>query len=77
MAAPGLSDKDLMAFVDGPYGIDYAFGRYKIVLMFVSRIGIAGQLLYIKELVTGYNNCTIWTQRIKLIWRLDKEYKPS
>ena len=73
----GLSDRDLVAFIDGPYGVDYAFGRYGTVLMFASGIGIAGQLPHIKELVTGYNNCTVCTQRIKLIWQLDKECKFS
>jgi predicted ferric reductase len=72
-----LTDKSLLAFIDGPYGVDHDFGNYGTVLMFATGIGIAGQLPFIKEIVSGYNNCVVRTHRIILVWRLDKECRLS
>ena len=68
-----LSDRSRLAFVDGPYGVDYGLGQFGTVLMFATGIGIAGQMPHIKEIITGYNDCTLCTRRIMLIWQLDKE----
>lgn len=62
-----------LAFIDGPYGQRYNFGEYGTVVMFATGIGIAGQLPFVKELVSGYNNCKVRTRRIVLIWQMDFE----
>jgi hypothetical protein len=37
------------------------------VIMFATGIRIAGHLLYIKDLITGYNSCVVKTKRILVI----------
>ncbi|KFY69538.1 hypothetical protein V496_00158 [Pseudogymnoascus sp. VKM F-4515 (FW-2607)] len=69
----GLQNRKRLAFIDGPYGLEYDFGEYKTVLMFATGIGIAGHLLYIRDLLTGYNDCTVNTRRVILIWQIDNE----
>ena len=64
---------DLLAFVDGPYGTDHNFGEYGTVVMFATGIGIAGHLPYIKELISGYNNCAVKTRRIRLVWQIKEQ----
>ena len=44
--------------------------------MVATGLGIAAQLLYLKELIKGYNNCTVCTQRIQLIWQIAEWGKP-
>ena len=43
------------------------FGDYGIVIMFATRISIAGHILYIKDLISGYNNYQVRTRRILLV----------
>jgi len=69
----GLSDRRLLAFMDGPYGVDYNFGNHGTVLMFATGIGIAGVVPFIKDLVARSNSWMVHTRRILLIWQLDKE----
>lgn len=65
----------LSAFVEGPYGVERDFGLYGTVVMLATGIGIAGQLLYIRSLLEGYNNCEVRTRNIFLHWQLEKECK--
>ncbi|XMA13701.1 hypothetical protein WAI453_006492 [Rhynchosporium graminicola] len=67
------TNKELLAFIDGPYGIEHTFGDYGTVIMFATGIGIAGHVPYIKDLISGYNNCQVRTRRILLIWQINKE----
>ena len=69
------TEEKLLTFIDGPYGIEHKFGDYKTVVMFATGIGIAGHLPYIKDLIIGYQNCHVKTQRILLIWQTHKESK--
>ena len=69
----GLTNRDLFAFIDGPYGPGPSLGEYGTVLMFATGIGIAGHVPYMKDLVRGYNSCEVRTRRIALIWHLDDE----
>ena len=73
----GITNRDHLAFIDGPYGPDHAFGEYGTVLMFATGIGIAGHMSYIKDLVRGYNSCEVRTRRIVLVWQLDDEGEAS
>ena len=68
-------DKSLLAFIDGPHGVHYNFGNYGTVIMFATGIGIAGQMPYIKDLISGYNNCAVKTRRIRLIWEIQEQCK--
>lgn len=67
------TNKELLAFVDGPYGIAHNFENYGSVIMIATVIGIAGHIPYIKDLIAGYNNYQVKTRRILLIWQIDKE----
>ncbi len=69
------TNKELRAFIDGPYGIQHKFGEYGTVIMFATGIGIAGHIPYIKDLISGYNNCEVRTRRIILVWQINKESK--
>jgi predicted ferric reductase len=69
------TNKTLRAFIDGPYGLQHRFGDYGTVIMFGTGIGIAGHIPYIKDLISGYNNCEVRTRRILLVWQINKESK--
>jgi predicted ferric reductase len=68
-------NKPLRAFIDGPYGVRHDFGEYGTVIMLATGIGIAGHIPYIKELISGYNNCEVKTQRIRLAWDIKEQCK--
>jgi len=63
----------LRAFIDGPYGVRHNFGDYGTVIMFATGIGIAGHIPYIKDLISGYNNCEVKTRRIRLVWKIKEQ----
>ena len=67
------TNKNLLAFIDGPYGTQHDFGEYGTVIMFASGIGIAGHISYIKELISGYNECAVKTRRIRLLWEIEEK----
>ncbi|KAH8674404.1 hypothetical protein BGZ60DRAFT_403841 [Tricladium varicosporioides] len=67
------TNKCLRAFIDGPYGSQHDFGEYGTVIMIATGIGIAGHIPYIKELISGYNNCEVKTRRIRLIWEIEDQ----
>lgn len=68
-------NRKLLAFIDGPYGIQHKFGDYGTVIMFATGIGIVGHIPYVKDLISGYNSCEVRTQRILVIWQINKESK--
>jgi hypothetical protein len=43
--------------------------------MFATGIGITKHILYVKDLINKYNNCEVKTQRILVIWQINKESK--
>jgi predicted ferric reductase len=61
------TNKTLRAFIDRPYRIQHKFSDYGTVIMFATGIGIAGHILYIKDLISGYNNYEVRTRRILLV----------
>jgi predicted ferric reductase len=67
------TNKPLRAFIDGPYGVRHGFGEYGTVIMFATGIGIAGHISYIKDLISGYNNCEVKTRRIRLAWDIKEQ----
>lgn len=64
------TNKKLRAYIDGPYGTQHDFGEYGTVILFASGIGIAGHIPYIKELIRGYNSCSVKTRHIRLVWEI-------
>ena len=67
------ANKNLLAFIDGPYSVQHGLGEYGTVIMFASGIGIAGHIPYIKELIIGYNDCSVRTRRIRLVWEIEEK----
>ncbi|KAL3441484.1 hypothetical protein BJX65DRAFT_288446 [Aspergillus insuetus] len=73
-------DQDYWAWIDGPFGPslvqECGFAQdvsdYGHILMVTSGIGIAAQLPYIKELLQRRHRAEVRTQRISLVWRLDR-----
>jgi NAD(P)H-flavin reductase len=73
-------DQDYWAWIDGPFGPslvqECGFAQdvsdYGHILMVMSGIGIAAQLPYIKELLQRRHRAEVRTQRISLVWRLDR-----
>ena len=51
----------LHTFIDRPYSALYSFREYGTVIMLASGIGIAGHMLYIKDLIRGYNSYKVQT----------------
>ncbi|KAJ5417423.1 uncharacterized protein N7487_000973 [Penicillium crustosum] len=68
------------AWVDGPFGpcsvhplgISSDVGDYGHLLLVATGIGIATQLPYIKEILDGHRLARVRTQRISLVWQLDR-----
>ncbi|KAL4740380.1 hypothetical protein BDV11DRAFT_214392 [Aspergillus similis] len=73
-------DRDYWAWIDGPFGPSLVqeygnlrdIGHYGHILMVTSGIGIAAQLPYVKELLQRRHRADIRTQRISLVWQLDR-----
>ncbi|KAB8226968.1 ferric reductase family protein [Aspergillus alliaceus] len=73
-------DREYWAWIDGPfgpspvhhYGLSREVGDYGHILMITTGIGIAAQLPYIKELLHRRRNARIITQKITLVWQLDR-----
>ncbi|KAG0645010.1 Ferric-chelate reductase 2, partial [Hyphodiscus hymeniophilus] len=66
-------NQNLLAFIDGPYGVNYDFGEYGTVIMIATGIGIAAHIPFIKDLISGYNSCTVKTRRIRLVWAIEEK----
>jgi predicted ferric reductase len=74
------ANQEYWALIDGPYGpalggkygISQDVGEYGHILMVTSGIGIAAQLPYAKELLQRRRAAEVRTQRISLVWRLDR-----
>lgn len=70
-------DREYWAWIDGPFGpspvhVSKEVGDYGHLLMVTSGIGIAAQLPYIKELLERRRNAEVCTQKISLVWQLDR-----
>jgi len=72
-------NRDCGAWIDGPFGpssvnwgVNSKIGDYGHIFLLTTGIGIAAQLPYIKELLDGHEKAQICTQRISLVWQLDR-----
>lgn len=72
-------NRECGAWIDGPFGpssiswrLTDTIGDYGHIFMIATGIGIAAQLPYIKELLDGHEKAEVCTQRISLVWQLDR-----
>jgi len=56
------------AMVEGPYGHAKSFNSYGTVMLFASGVGITHQMPYVRDLIQGYADGTVATNRITLVW---------
>ncbi|TLD13115.1 uncharacterized protein PgNI_02688 [Pyricularia grisea] len=60
----------LTILIKGLYGKEFKFDLYNIMFFFVIGIGIAGQLLYVSQLLRDYRFCKIKIKRIAFFWQV-------
>jgi len=60
-------DQFYRAWLSGPYGHGAPVGESGSVLLIATDIGIAAQLPYLKELISGFNHYQVRTRRIDLV----------
>lgn len=72
-------NREYGAWINGPFSptcvnqsLASTIGDYSHIFIVATGIGIAAQLLYIKELLDGYNKAQVYTQRISLVQQLDR-----
>lgn len=58
----------LRAALEGPYAGHHSLDSYGHVVLFAGATGITHQLSYIRHLLEGYNEGTVATRRITLVW---------
>ncbi|KAI9167318.1 hypothetical protein HJFPF1_03444 [Paramyrothecium foliicola] len=59
-----------MGFVEGPYGVDHRLDSYGTVVLFAGGVGVTHQVPYVRDLVAGYNDSTVATRKILLVWTI-------
>ena len=64
----------LRAAMEGPYAGHHSLDSYGHAVLFAGSTGITHQLSYIRHLLEGYNNGTVATRRLTLIWVV-REYE--
>ncbi|KAM5382597.1 hypothetical protein ACJZ2D_002387 [Fusarium nematophilum] len=69
LVAPG-GRLETTCFAEGPYGGHHSFDSYGTVVLFAGGVGITHPVPYIKHLVQGYNEGTVATRRILLVWTI-------
>jgi predicted ferric reductase len=69
LAAPG-GRLNTTCFVEGPYGVDHRLDSYGSVVLFAGGVGVTHQIPYVRDLVAGYNDGTVATRRILLVWTI-------
>jgi NAD(P)H-flavin reductase/DMSO/TMAO reductase YedYZ heme-binding membrane subunit len=58
----------LRAAFEGPYGGHHSLDSYGHVVLFAGSSGITHQIPFVKHLINGFNNKTIATRKIVLVW---------
>lgn len=61
------------AIIEGPFGNEIHLDDYGTVLLFATGIGIAGQLLYVRQLLENFHNHDAKARRVALFWQVDSE----
>lgn len=58
----------LKAAMEGPYGGHHSLDSYGHVVLFAGASGITHQIPYVRHLIKGFNDGTIATRKIVLVW---------
>ncbi|KAF4635913.1 hypothetical protein G7Y89_g2189 [Cudoniella acicularis] len=58
----------IKAAFEGPYGGHHSLDSYGHVVLFAGASGITHQIPYVQHLVQGFNDGTVATRRVTLIW---------
>ncbi|KAI0886235.1 ferric reductase like transmembrane component-domain-containing protein [Annulohypoxylon maeteangense] len=58
----------LRAAIEGPYAGHHSLNSYGHVLLFAGSTGITHQISFLKPLIEGFNDGTVATRRITLVW---------
>ena len=59
------------AMFTGPHGASESVDEYETVLLMATDFGIAAATPYLKEMIHGYNTCTLQLRRIHLVWQVE------
>lgn len=62
----------VLALVEGPYGGHHSFDSFGTVVLVAGGVGITHCLGYVRHLLHGYNEGTVATQKVKLVWVIRK-----
>ena len=62
----------LVGLVEGPYGGHHSFNSFGTVVLVAGGVGITHCLGYVRHLLHGYNEGTVATQKVKLVWVIRK-----
>ncbi|KAI1091365.1 ferric reductase like transmembrane component-domain-containing protein [Rostrohypoxylon terebratum] len=66
--AGGAPSITLRAGMEGPYAGHHSLNSYGHVLLFAGATGITHQISYLKPLIQGFNDGTVATRKIVLVW---------
>jgi predicted ferric reductase len=64
----------IKAAMEGPYAGHHSLDSYGHVVLFAGATGITHQISYIRHLLEGYNEGTVATRRVTLVWVI-REYE--
>jgi predicted ferric reductase len=64
----------IKAAMEGPYGGHHSLDSYGHVVLFAGSTGITHQTPYVRHLLNGYNEGTVATRRVTLVWII-REYE--
>lgn len=67
-ACQSSSGVRLRAAMEGPYAGHHNLDSYGHVVLFAGSTGITHQISHIRTLLEGYNECTVATRRLTLVW---------
>jgi len=66
--ASGSQAKRYTVYLEGPYAGHHSLDSYGHAVLIAGATGITHQISYLKHLINGYNDGTVATRRITLIW---------
>lgn len=70
----GRGSIKLKAAMEGPYAGHHSLDSYGHAVLFAGATGITHQLSYLRHILNGYNEGTVATRRITLVWII-REYE--
>ncbi|KAL2886044.1 Ferric/cupric reductase transmembrane component 2 [Ceratocystis lukuohia] len=67
-ATGGSQPRNLAAAFEGPYAGHHSLDSYGHAVLFAGSTGITHQISYLRPVIEGYNNGTVATRRLTLVW---------